>query len=127
MNTLLRLEEFAQFVVCIVLLALFDHPWWVYLLVAVGPDIGMIGYAVNNKVGAYTYNLFHHKGVALLIAFSGLLFTSDPAADLVWHTKLPMAISVALVLYGHSCLDRVFGFGLKHTDGFKNTHMGRIG
>jgi len=127
MSLLLRLEEIAQFVVCIVLLALFGHPWWVYLLVLVGPDIGMVGYLINPKIGAWIYNLFHHKGVAILVGFSGLLFTDTPTTDVVWATTLPVALSVMLVLYAHSCLDRIFGYGLKHTDAFSNTHLGRIG
>ena len=30
-------------------------------------------------------------------------------------------------LFGHSSLDRVMGYGLKHEDAFQNTHLGRIG
>lgn len=36
-----------------------------YLLLLLGPDISMIGYAGGNKMGAFMYNLFHHKGVAI--------------------------------------------------------------
>lgn len=127
MKMLLRIEEFAQFVVCVVLLVLFDHPWWTFLLLLVAPDAAMVGYAVNTKVGAWLYNFFHHKGVAILIGFSGLLFTSTPMEDVVWYTELPIALSAMIILYGHASMDRMFGIGLKHEDHFRNTHLGRIG
>ncbi|MEO5584504.1 MAG: DUF4260 family protein [Flavobacteriales bacterium] len=33
----------------------------------------------------------------------------------------------SVILYGHSCMDRVFGFGLKFGDSFQHTHLGWIG
>ena len=33
--------------------------WWVYLLLVLGPDIGMLGYLINEKAGAVSYNIFH--------------------------------------------------------------------
>lgn len=32
-----------------------------------------------------------------------------------------------VILLGHSSLDRVLGYGLKHSDSFQNTHLGVIG
>ncbi len=34
---------------------------------------------------------------------------------------------IGLVLLAHSSFDRVFGYGLKFADSFKNTHLGPIG
>jgi hypothetical protein len=84
-----------------------------------GPDLSMLGYLVNNKVGAWCYNLFHHKGAGLLLILSGWVFTVfDP----------PYVItSIGLVLFGHSSMDRFFGYGLKYENGFKFTHLGEIG
>jgi hypothetical protein len=127
MKTLLKIEEFAQFIVCVVLLALFNHPWWAYILLLIAPDIGMAGYLINRKAGAWLYNAFHHKGLAIAIGFSGLLFTTTPLSDVVWHTELPIALTAMIILYGHASMDRAFGIGLKHEDDFKNTHLGRMG
>jgi hypothetical protein len=33
----------------------------------------------------------------------------------------------ALVLYGHSSMDRMLGYGLKYADDFKHTHLGWLG
>jgi hypothetical protein len=37
------------------------------------------------------------------------------------------AISVSLVWFAHIGMDRLLGYGLKHTSGFRDTHLGRIG
>jgi hypothetical protein len=34
---------------------------------------------------------------------------------------------IGVILFGHSAMDRIFGYGLKFDDDFKNTHLGRIG
>jgi hypothetical protein len=36
-------------------------------------------------------------------------------------------VSVALVWFAHIGMDRSLGYGLKHTSGFRDTHLGRIG
>lgn len=126
MKHLLKLEELAQFLACLALLAMNAMPWWAYLLLAIGPDIGMLGYLVGSRTGAFTYNLLHHKGVALLVAGAGLL---GEGLSLMWgwpalgHTLLMASI----VLFGHSSMDRLFGYGLKFGDGFQHTHLGWIG
>lgn len=73
MKTILKLEELAMFLASIVLLYISNVSWWWYLLLILGPDISMLGYLAGNKVGALSYNLFHHKGIALLIFGLGLI------------------------------------------------------
>jgi hypothetical protein len=121
MNAILKLEEFAQFAAAAVLLALVDVPWWTYALLVLGPDIGMLGYLIGTRTGAFTYNLFHHKGVAVAVALVGLWQT---AAE--WTVTSPWLIA-GIILWGHSAMDRLFGYGLKHPDHFKHTHLGWIG
>lgn len=74
----------------------------------------MIGYAGGNKLGAFMYNIFHHKGVAILIFILGFLL-SDVTIEIA-----------GIILFGHSSMDRMFGYGLKLNDGFKYTHLGLI-
>lgn len=74
----------------------------------------MLGYLINNKIGAFTYNLFHHQLVAIVITGIGMLL------------QLPYVELAGLVLLGHSSLDRVMGYGLKFTTGFKVTHLGTM-
>jgi hypothetical protein len=32
-----------------------------------------------------------------------------------------------LILFGHSSMDRVLGYGLKYSDSFQHTHLGMLG
>ncbi len=115
MKYVLKLEELAMFLACLGFRLANGDPWWTYILLLVGPDISMLGYLINPKFGAFSYNLFHHKAVAILVLIAGILLDSQAG------------ILFGVILFGHSSMDRVFGFGLKHTDDFKNTHLGRIG
>lgn len=126
MKNLLKLEELAQLLICILVLVLNDMPWWAYLLLALGPDISMLGYLVSPRTGAFTYNLLHHKGIALLVAGAGMAsveLSLEFGTPLIGHPLLMAGI----ILYGHSCMDRMFGFGLKFGDSFEHTHLGWIG
>ena len=122
MKNLLKLEELAQFLVCIAILVGFHVQWWYYLLLLLGPDIGMLGYLINTQVGALTYNLLHHKGIALLVVLLGLyVLPFDDNGD------VHVSFGLGLILYGHASMDRVFGYGLKFGENFHHTHLGWIG
>lgn len=123
MKNLLKLEELAQLLVCLITLMMHAVPWWAYVLLALGPDIGMLGYLVNARTVAITYNLFHHKGIALLLAGLGL----GGAWFTVPGLPAPLLLQAGIILYGHSCLDRMLGYGLKFGDHFQHTHLGWIG
>lgn len=114
MKNLLKLEELAMFLLSIYLFSLLDYAWWVYLVFILTPDIGMIGYAVNTKLGATTYNIFHHKGIAILVGFAGF-----------WWGIVELQLG-GIILFGHASMDRIFGYGLKFSDNFKHTHLGDL-
>jgi hypothetical protein len=115
MNLLLKLEEGAIFLFCLFLFSKLSFAWWWFPALLLLPDIGMIGYLLNAKTGAFTYNLLHHRFIATLIAVYALSSGSD-------YWKL-----AAVILFAHSSFDRVFGYGLKHEDSFSHTHLGIIG
>lgn len=126
MKLTLRLEELAMFLASIGLLYMADVSWWWYLLLLIGPDVSMIGYLAGNSTGAWLYNLFHHKGFGILLTgigmilfFQGSFLTSNPNIEWVIFT--------GIVIFGHSSMDRFFGYGLKYKQGFKYTHLGVIG
>lgn len=74
----------------------------------------MVGYFLNPRVGAYAYNCAHHLAVGF-------------AAFLTGHYLQSTLIELTgVILVAHSSLDRVFGFGLKHSDFFKHTHLGTL-
>jgi hypothetical protein len=115
MKRVIQLEEAAMFSVSIYALYILKVEWWFYVLLLLGPDISMIGYLAGNKVGAVLYNLFHHKAIAILVMIFGLISQS-----------LTIEI-IGIILFGHSSMDRMFGYGLKHFTGFSDTHLGKIG
>lgn len=127
MKNLLKLEELAQF--CLVLFALYaaHMSWWVFLLLLIGPDIGMLGYLVNTRVGAVCYNVLHHKGVAIMLVFLGQASRYSVAYDGGLGDLDEQLLITGLILYGHASLDRIFGYGLKFGDSFHHTHLGWIG
>jgi hypothetical protein len=116
MDKVLKLEELAQLAICLV--AMYYQPielrWWIWVILFFLPDIGMLGYLINTSVGAVSYNLFHHKMIAVLILGAG------------WYMHMPVLTLSGLLLYGHSSFDRVFGYGLKYFDSFKHTHLGTL-
>lgn len=115
MIKLLKLEELCMIALGIYLYSLLPYPWWLFPVLILAPDIGMLGYLVNSRVGAHTYNLFHHKGLAILIYLAGS------------YLSIPLCQLMGITLFAHASLDRVFGYGLKYITGFTHTHLGEIG
>jgi hypothetical protein len=89
--------------------------WYVWIILFFSPDIGMLGYFINNKWGAVCYNIFHHLGVAIVFYLAGLYY------------QLPMLQLAGCIIFSHSAFDRVMGYGLKYSTGFKFTHVGIVG
>ena len=115
MKMILKVEELGQFVLGIVLFSQLQYDWWVFLVWILVPDIGMLGYLINTKIGAITYNVFHHKGIAIMLLLMGMFFLGD------------VCTLVGIILFSHASMDRIFGYGLKYSDSFKRTHLGTIG
>jgi hypothetical protein len=115
MKNLLKLEELFMFALSIFLFTKLDFAWWWYPVLLFTPDLSMIGYLVSPQVGAAIYNFVHHKALGIGIFLIGIVLANQP---------LQLA---SLILFGHSSMDRVLGYGLKHSDSFQNTHLGMIG
>ena len=115
MQKLLKLEELAEFFLGIFLFSVLGYQWWWFLALLLAPDLSMVGYLINAKIGAWLYNFVHHKALAIVLIIVGYVAFNNP-------------ISLAgAILLSHSAMDRLFGYGLKHESGFKNTHLGVIG
>ncbi|WP_339868112.1 DUF4260 domain-containing protein [uncultured Algoriphagus sp.] len=115
MRNLLKLEEAAIFLLSIYLFSTLDFAWWWFPALLLVPDIGMIGYLFNPKIGAFIYNVLHHRLIAAAVAFYGLAFGNE-----YW-------ILSGIILFAHISFDRFMGYGLKFNDSFNHTHLGRIG
>ena len=115
MKKLLTLEELALFALGIWLFNLLDYAWWWFPALILVPDLGMLGYLINARTGAWMYNLFHHKLVAVIFILAGYFFKNDLTA------------LTGAILFAHSAMDRIFGYGLKYETSFHDTHLGKIG
>ena len=115
MKILLKIEEALMFALAIYLNSNLTLPGWYFWAWFLAPDLGFLGYLINNRVGAFTYNLLHHKGIAVLFYIGGL-----------WFDNHVLQLT-GLILFGHSSFDRMLGYGLKYSDSFHNTHLGLIG
>jgi len=115
MKTVIKLEELGLFLLGIYLFSLLNYQWWWFLVLILVPDFSMLGYVISNKAGAFSYNVFHHKGLAILVYLAGCFL------------KIEVLQLIGIILLAHSALDRAFGYGLKYETGFKYTHLGEIG
>lgn len=117
MDFTIKIEEAAITAVAIYFLSKHNLglPVWLWVLLFFSPDLSMLGYLVNSRIGALTYNLFHHRAIALVLAAIGFLMHMD------------ILITGGILLAAHSSFDRMLGYGLKYPDDFKHTSSGWIG
>jgi len=116
MKTILKLEELGLLLLfSIGYFYLLNGSWSLYLSLFFVPDVSIILYIITKKLGAIAYNIFHHKGVMVLIILVGLFLKNN------------LVVEVGLIFMAHSCFDRIAGYGLKHFDSFDHTHLGWIG
>ena len=107
----LRLEGLAVFALAVGAYLWLGGPLWLLAVLALAPDLSMLGYLAGPRVGSNSYNLAHTYVLPVALGAAGLY----PGADL--------AVLVALVWAGHIGADRLVGYGLKHRTEFKHTHL----
>ncbi len=113
-NFYLRLESAALLGVCIAALIHLGCPWWLAAVLFFTPDFALLGYLVNPKFGAISYNLAHFQVLAMGLGAFGFI------------SSLPTITFIGLIWLAHIEFDRTFGYGLKNSS-FQDTHLGRIG
>ncbi|KOS07495.1 hypothetical protein AM493_16665 [Flavobacterium akiainvivens] len=115
MKNLIKLEEAALFALSLYGFSQLPYAWWWFLVLILAPDLSMLGYLTGNKAGAWAYNLFHHRAVAVVLYVLGI-YLNQTQSQLV-----------GIILFAHIAMDRFFGYGLKYGKGFAFTHLGEIG
>ncbi|WP_100432986.1 DUF4260 domain-containing protein [Flavobacterium sp. 1] len=115
MKTVIKLEELGLFILGIYFFNQLEYAWWWFLVLILVPDVSMIGYIFGDKTGAFCYNLAHHRGIAVILYLIGIYCSSSAI------------LLSGVILFAHSAMDRMFGYGLKYKTGFKYTHLGEIG
>jgi hypothetical protein len=113
-RTLLHVEGVVVGAAAIVLYFHLDSPWWLLVVLALAPDLAMLGYAAGLVVGAAAYDVAHTYSLPVALATAGVLTDSD------------LAIQLGLIWIAHIGVDRAIGYGLKYRTGFKDTHLQRV-
>lgn len=60
----LHIEGFALLLLSIYFYAYFEFSWFWFLVLLFIPDVSMLGYLIDNKVGAILYNIVHTFSLA---------------------------------------------------------------
>jgi hypothetical protein len=111
---LLRVEGAAAAVAAVALYFYADYPWWLLVLLALAPDLSMVGYVGGPRIGAVAYDVAHTHALPVILAAFGVVTETDAA------------VQVALIWITHIGVDRAIGYGLKYPAGFKDTHLQRV-
>jgi hypothetical protein len=114
-RTWLRLEGLAAFLAGLAIYGANGGPWLLVIPFLLVPDVSMLGYLRDPRLGAFTYNLIHNWAIGLAVLGLG-----------VW-SGLGWVVLVGAILVAHVGMDRVAGYGLKLPTSFHDTHLGRIG
>jgi hypothetical protein len=111
---LLRLEGAAILFLAIILYAQGHFRWWLYAVLFLAPDLSMLGYLANARIGAAVYNFAHTFAGPLSLLAIGLIL---PA---------PQVFPYGLIWLSHIGFDRMLGYGLKYPTQFKDTHFQHV-
>lgn len=107
----LHVEGLAVLIGAVIVYGMSEYNWWLFIILLLAPDISMLGYLRNEKVGAYVYNIFHTYVIALL------------AIGLGYFMEASLLMALGIIWTAHIGMDRMLGFGLKYTDSFQATHL----
>jgi hypothetical protein len=110
-QTILRIEGAAALGVALGGYYFLGGPLWLLLVLALAPDLSMLGYLRGPRLGSVTYNFAHTYTVPVVVGAVG------------YGVGAPTLTLVALVWIGHIGADRLVGYGLKSPTGFTQTHL----
>lgn len=78
------------------------------------PDLFMVGYLKDSRLGALVYNVGHSY------------FMAAGCLALWWYLDVAAGLPIGIIWAGHIAMDRMMGYGLKLVSGFKDTHLGKL-
>ena len=110
-------SSFERLAVFIAALTYYNHlqgNWWLFALLLLSPDLAMVGYLVNTRIGAIAYNAVHTFVTPLLLVALSVVSGN------------PLLLQLAVIWGAHIGMDRVAGYGLKYPTAFKSTHMDQV-
>ena len=110
-SLILKLEYTTLFLSTILLYHHLHYSGLLFAILFLTPDLSMLGYLANPRIGAALYNLAHTLVLPLILFF------------IAYITNHPPLTAAALIWIAHITIDRVLGYGLKYPTFFKDTHL----
>lgn len=111
---MLHVEGFSILALSLYSYGYHDFSWIFFFILLFAPDLSMLGYLIDNKVGAIVYNVFHTYTTVIFVLFLSFLLINETI------------LAVGLIWAAHIGMDRIVGYGLKYTNTFKETHLNRV-
>jgi hypothetical protein len=111
---LLRIEGSLLFAVSILCYRETHASWILFAALLLVPDVSMVGYLANAKIGATIYNAVHTLAAPLLLLAYAIA------------TQHAALFPYALIWTTHLGVDRMLGYGLKYPTQFKDTHLQHV-
>jgi hypothetical protein len=111
----LRAEGFAVLALSVLLYWFSGWSWWMFFALFLAPDLAMLAYLINPKIGGDSYNVVHSYLLPLGLA---------ALAVFLRETGMLMYVYIWMA---HIGLDRFLGYGLKYSAAFRMTHLGDLG
>ena len=113
-SVMLRLEGLIVLIVAVSLYATLGYSWLAFALLFFAPDLALIPYAIDQRVGIGVYNVLHTYTLPLMLGLVGFV------------AGWPIGLQLALIWLAHIGMDRLVGYGLKYRGALKETHLGRV-
>src|SRR5690348_1943185 len=113
MNTRLwlQLEGAVALAACVSAYILQGGSWLLFAALFFAPDMFMLGYLRNARLGSVIYNLVHNYALPVAVT-SFTAYRHDETLTLI-----------GLIWLAHISFDRMLGYGLKFPTEFKDTHL----
>jgi hypothetical protein len=111
---LLHFEGAAVLILSVFLYHQLRANWLLFATLFLAPDLFMLGYLANVRIGSAIYNFAHTyitPGILLAVAF---------------FAAKPQLFPIALIWTAHIGFDRLIAFGLKYHTNFKDTHLQHV-
>lgn len=113
-HNILKIESLVMLVVAICIYYVLGASWVLFFILLLTPDLFMVGYFKNSKIGATVYNIGHTYVTPFVLLGNFYLF------------HIPVLLPISIIWLAHISMDRMLGFGLKLDTNFKDTHLGRL-
>jgi hypothetical protein len=107
----LRLEGAVALALAVLAYRATGASWLMFAVLFLTPDLSMLGYMINKRVGAWIYNFGHSYLTPAAIALLGFVM------------GISMLGPIALIWAAHIGFDRLVGYGLKYAAAFGATHL----